>query len=76
MFEQKCPMCGRWCEIKLSEKQHENLSKYHRGEGLIQELFPELNRVEREFLKSGYCPGCQEEIFGNGESYKINWSKR
>lgn len=75
-FPNKCPMCGRWCEITLSDEQYGKLHKYHNREGLIQELFPELNAVEREFIKTGYCPGCQEEIFGNGETYKITWRSK
>lgn len=72
----KCPMCGHVCEMKLSEEQMDKFHEYNRGGSYIQELFPELNKVEREFIKTGYCPGCQEEIFGDGETYKITWRNK
>lgn len=67
-YHVKCPMCGKRYYIELTDEQDEKLFSYrHKGQ-LIQEAFPELNKVEREFLKSGYCPDCQEMIFGNGET--------
>lgn len=67
----KCPMCNKWHTIELSDEQYEKLYDYRHGYGTIQEQFPELNKCEREFLKTGYCPSCQELIFGNGETEKI-----
>lgn len=67
----KCPLCNKWYTMKLTAEQYEKLYDYRHGYGLIQEQFPELNKCEREFLKSGYCPHCQEQIFGNGETTKI-----
>ena len=67
-----CPICGKKHQITLDEEQADGLWRYDNGEGLIQELLPRLNAVEREFLKSGYCPDCQEELFGNGETFKIS----
>ena len=67
----KCPMCNKWHAIELSAEQYEKLYDYRHGYGTIQEQFPELNRVEREFLKSGYCPSCQEMLFGNGKTEKV-----
>lgn len=29
------------------------------------------NRVEREFLKSGYCVKCQKLLFDNGETDRL-----
>lgn len=68
----KCPLCNKWHAIELTAEQYEKLYDYRHGYGLIQEQFPELNRVEREFLKSGYCPSCQEMLFGNGKTEKIS----
>ena len=67
---QKCPMCGTECEMPLTETQEQNLALI--GQKLIQELYSELNSCEREFIKSGYCPKCQEMLFGNGETKLIN----
>lgn len=72
----KCPMCGRVCELKLDESQLEKLIEYDNGGILIQDAFPEFNPTEREFIKLGYCPECQEMIFGNGETAKITWRSK
>lgn len=61
-----CPMCGRQHYMKLSNEQARKLFEYEHGNGYIQEVFPELSRAEREFLKTGYCSGCQEQIFEQG----------
>ncbi len=67
-----CPMCKRGHYIELTDEQSDKASDYLRGDGgLIQELFPELNAVEREFIKTGMCKECQELMFGNGESELI-----
>ena len=65
-----CPFCGKRCYIELTNEQDGALFKWHNGT-LIQEAFPELNAVEREFIKTGYCPECQENIFGNGKTDKV-----
>jgi hypothetical protein len=52
--------------MELTGEQARKLYEYEQGNGLIQEVFPELNRAEREFLKTGYCSGCQEQIFEQG----------
>ena len=61
-----CPMCGRQHYMKLTDEQAHKLFEYEHGDSLIQEVFPELGRAEREFLKTGYCSECQETIFGQG----------
>lgn len=66
-----CDLCGKGGYIELTEEQSKKLSQYHMGDGLIQDLFPELNAVEREFIKTGMCKSCQEMMFGNGESELI-----
>lgn len=61
-----CPMCGRQHYMELTGEQAHKLYEYEQSNGLIQGVFPELSRAEREFLKTGYCSGCQEQIFGQG----------
>lgn len=68
---QRCDMCGRKSRIKLTDDELEAYRGYLAGGQLIQECLPSLNRCEREFLKSGYCTNCQEMLFGNGESERI-----
>ncbi len=70
-----CPMCDEQHYIELSNEQARKLFEYEHGKGYIQEIFPEFNKAEREFLKTGYCPKCQEMIFGNGETDKIKSAK-
>lgn len=66
-----CPMCSKEYYLELSKKEAGAYVTYRDGAGLIQNLFPELNPVEREFIKTGYCPHCQEILFGNGETDRI-----
>lgn len=68
----RCPICKKAHQITLTNEQDTALWEWEHGYGAIQELLPDLNPVEREFLKSGYCPDCQEELFGNGETSKIS----
>ena len=69
--EQQCCICGQKSQIKLSESEIEAYRGYLKGGKLIQECLPTLNKCEREFLKSGYCMGCQELLFGNGNTEKV-----
>lgn len=65
-----CPMCNKTCMLSLSTKDANKVLDYQEGRlsGLIQDLFPNLNPVEREFIKTGYCPDCQELLFDTGIS--------
>lgn len=67
----QCDMCGKDSHIILSDDEIDSFRRYLRGGILIQECLPSLNKCEREFLKSGYCPDCQKLIFGNGETERI-----
>lgn len=66
-IKRTCPMCGRTFVMTLTEDEAEKLELYNAGFGLIQDVFPELNPMEREFLnpRSGYCPECQSMMFGS-----------
>ena len=68
----KCPMCGGKYYLVLTTEQASKLAEYKNNGGFVQEVFPELNAVEREFIKTGYCPSCQEMLFGNGASELIH----
>lgn len=69
-----CPMCSQEYLMVLSNKETKKYEEYISGEGYIQTQLPDLNPVEREFLKTGYCPECQEVLFGNGETDRIRKS--
>lgn len=67
----RCPSCANDYGLPLDEEQMTRLYEYEHGHGYIQEMFKELNAVEREFIKTGLCPKCQELLFGNGETKLI-----
>ena len=56
-----CPMCRSTHWMKVNGEKY---GKYAYGNALIQEVFPDLTPHEREFIKTGYCPECQELLFG------------
>lgn len=39
------------------------LLEYQRGEKLLQDAMPSVSVDDREFIKSGICPTCWEELF-------------
>ena len=60
----ECTMCGTLHSMIITEEIEEGLDKYFDGE-FIQDALPMLNPMEREFIKTGYCPECQEMLFGS-----------
>lgn len=60
-----CPMCGTNHYMRLTEVQANQWSDYVCYGGLIQDRMPGTDKFGREFVKSGYCPSCQETLFGN-----------
>lgn len=68
-------MCKKEHIIFLNKEEKEALQKWYDGM-YIQDAFPEWNPMEREFLKTGYCPTCQKLLFGaNYESDRIRESE-
>lgn len=61
----KCPMCGK--EHYLRDISLEKFLKYQNGEGLVQDIFPELSASNREKLITGYCEKCQGILFAGPE---------
>ena len=45
----------------------DQMSEYNDGINLIQNIFPNLNSSEREFIKSGITPKEWEDTFGSDE---------
>ena len=67
-----CLMCGETHTMTLTDEEIKAYEEYVCNGGLIQELFPNMNPMEREFIKTGYCPKCQSLLFGtNYTSEKI-----
>jgi len=48
-------LTGKKNTMELDVTQ-EQMSRYIRGEGLVQDIFPNLTNAEREFLISGVTP--------------------
>lgn len=63
-----CPGCHYDFSMEVDEAKYQ---KYITHKGLLQDIFPDLDVSEREFLKSGYCPNCQESIFGKTYTGKL-----
>lgn len=55
-----CPNCGTLQRVECDADGYE---KWCNGEGLIQDMLPELDPEEREVLISGICPECWNNIF-------------
>ena len=58
------PISGKINTMELNVTEAE-IEKYKRGDGLIQELLPNLTPDEREFLISGITPDEYENLFGD-----------
>lgn len=48
-------------ELDVTQDQ---LNRYEFGLGLLQDIFPNLSRDEREFIKTGITPQEWEQLFG------------
>ncbi len=56
-------MCGKSAFLRINSDQEKEFEKYACYDGLIQEKLKSFNDFEREFVKTGYCPECQEDLF-------------
>ena len=63
IITKKCPMCGEIHTMTLNDDEYSRYEVYMTGHGLLQDMFPDLNPMEREFLKTGYCKNCQSLLF-------------
>ena len=55
----KCVCCRKFVRIEVLK---ESYKKYKKG-ALIQDAFPDMRIADREFLISGICENCQNDIF-------------
>lgn len=58
-----CPMCGKSAFLRINSDQKKEFKSYACYGGLIQEKLKSFNDFEREFVKTGYCPECQNGLF-------------
>lgn len=56
-----CPMCGKGNSIWVDEDAYD---AWRNREDLIQNLFSDYNPTERELINTGFCPTCQDKLFG------------
>ena len=61
-LEKACPFCG---QLSTATVPTIGFDKYMNGE-LVQRAFPNIPAETREFMITGMCKDCQEEIFGQG----------
>lgn len=61
VVKEKCPLCGQYHQVSLDT---EGFIKWADEGVLIQKAMPNVPIVTREFLITGFCPSCQEKIFG------------
>lgn len=59
-------LTGTW-NTMLVNTTHEKLKAYEVGDELIQDIMPNVNAAEREFLMSGITPKEWDDIFGEME---------
>ena len=65
----ECPICytEHYSRIKCTEKQYIDYNVNYRGlikpNKLIQDIFPQISKQQREHIKSGICRNCQKAIF-------------
>lgn len=74
VWKDQCPFCHKHFRMVLTNAEDSGVWAWRNGE-YIQNALPTLNATEREFLMTGYCPHCQEIIFGNGETERIKQVK-
>ena len=63
LIGEPCPMCGKFVYLKITKEQDKQYTDYCCYGGIVQEKLKRFNKFEREFLKTGYCPTCQCELF-------------
>ena len=64
VYQVRCPECDEMKKIELSVEEYENLQRYYAGEGLIQDMLPDIEPPIRELLKGGMCGECWIGMFG------------
>lgn len=60
----KCPMCQQTISLGLLPDELEGYRKFTGEDEDIQDVLPQLDLFEREFLITGMCPECQANLFG------------
>ena len=57
-----CPFCGKAWQIQVNSKLYYNgMRKYNAG-SVVQNAFPLFTQSQREFIITGICDECWENI--------------
>lgn len=67
-----CPMCGKQNFMRMKKEQSKQYGKYQCYGGKIQDICVSFDAYGREFIKSGYCPKCQNMLFRTELPMDIN----
>lgn len=62
VLTRKCPFCGIEHSITVSQREFLDGQNMIRGGALIQDAFPTWTPSEREFLMTGICDKCWDNM--------------
>ena len=73
----ECTVCHKTISVFLTQQEYENLERYLKGEGFIQDMLPNVARADRELLaKSGICGKCWKRMFGPAPWERVSLFRR
>ena len=61
--------------VYMTEDEYNKYELYAAGVGLIQEMLPEIDKCDRELLKSGICGDCWKNMFGPAHGNRMKMAK-
>ena len=64
VVEFECPMCEKPHYLRVPVSKLERFYNRRETGELIQDIFPDMSRQDREKFITGYCDDCQKLIFG------------
>jgi hypothetical protein len=69
LIERKSPLTGETnvMDLPVTEEQMAELEGPRSERRLIQDIFPNLDRAQREFLLTGYTQEDWDKMFADGE---------
>lgn len=63
-IHKQCIFCRQMKTVYMTEDEYNKYELHMLGVGLIQDMLPEIDRCDRELLKSGICGDCWRNMFG------------
>ena len=62
VLERACPFCGNAHRIEVDSEVFSNGMKKYNAGSVVQNAFPSFTQNEREFIVSGICQMCWDNI--------------